>query len=400
MAISQQEHIVIVGASAAGLSTLEGLRREGFDGRVTMVGEENRAPYDRPPLSKQFMAGDWDTDRVQLRNADAISALDAQWLLGTRAEALDATNRVITLSTGKPLGYDQLVIATGVTPRTLPGAISGVHTLKSLDDAITLREELAAAPDVVVIGAGPLGSEFAATARGRTDRVTLIDPSPTPLYRQLGLVVGEHIADLHRNHGVSLRMGVGAAGLLHENGRVTGVQLTDGSSVDAQLVLVAIGSVPNTAWLTGAGLTLDNGLVCDMTCAAAPGIYAAGDVARWYNPTAGELVRIEHRMNANEQGMVVARNLLGQGRPYDPTPYFWTDHYDTTIQVRGTCGPDFSCVVAQGGLDSGRFVALYGTDSDVTAVLSCNSVKQARGYQHLVSRPHTWADAIENLEPK
>jgi NADPH-dependent 2,4-dienoyl-CoA reductase/sulfur reductase-like enzyme len=392
------EQVVVVGAAAAGLTTAETLRREGFAGAITFVGDELHAPYDRPPLSKQFMAGTWGPERIALRTPETLAALDAQWRLGVRAESLSLSDRQLALSSGDMLGFDHLVIATGVSPRILPNpeGLSGIHTLKTLDDAIALRAALVSHPKVVVVGGGPLGAEFAAAARAYSDEVTLVDRGPAPLHRHLGSTVAGLIADLHAAHGVRLIQNQGVTNVIGTRGHITAVQLTDGSTLPADLVVVAIGSTPNTGWLAGSGVPVDDGVHCGSTCTAAPGVYAAGDVARWPHPVHGSL-RLEHRMNATEQGMAVAHAILGQATPFAPIPYFWTDHYDTTIQVRGRCtgGSDF--VVADGNPSDGRFVGLYGNGRRVTAVLSWNSVRRAREFHHLLASPDNWREATAEL---
>lgn len=276
--------IVVVGASAAGNTAALTLRREGFDGRITVVGAEDRMPYDRPPLSKQVLDGRWAPERVVLP-----AAPDVTWRLGVPAGALDIAGRALTLTDGARLPYDGLVLATGVAPRPLPYGhdLAGVHLLRTADDALALREGLLSAASVVVVGAGFLGAETAAVARTLGLDVTLVDPLPAPMVRQFGPRVGALLADLHRAHGVAVRMGTGVTALHGTDGRVTGVGLTDGPAVAADVVLVAIGSVPATDWLTDSGLSLTNGVDCDDLCRAAPGVVAAGDVASWPHPELG-----------------------------------------------------------------------------------------------------------------
>jgi NADPH-dependent 2,4-dienoyl-CoA reductase/sulfur reductase-like enzyme len=324
--------------------------------------------------------------------------LRADWLLGTPAVGLDAWRRTVTMGDGARLRYDALVVATGVAPRRIGRAADGLHVLRTIDDALALSAELDARPKVVVIGAGPLGAEFAAAARLRGSRVTVVEPAAQPLLRQLGPVVGRLLAELHSDHGVDLRLSVGADEVLTAGGRVRGVRLSDGSVVEADLVLTAVGSVPNTGWLEGSGLTLGDGVVCDERCRAAPGVFAAGDVARWRHPTLGGMIRIEHRMNANEQAITVARNILGGGEAFSPIPYFWTDHYDTSIHVYGTCPPDAEFAVVHGSLTERRFAGLYGSAGRVTGVLTWNCTREARRFRPLLARPHDWAGTLADLD--
>ncbi|MCU1679836.1 MAG: FAD-dependent pyridine nucleotide-disulfide oxidoreductase [Amycolatopsis sp.] len=387
--------VVVVGASAAGLTAAETLRREGYSGRLTMVGEEAHAPYDRPPLSKQVLRGTWEPARVALRGEDALAGLDVEWLLGRTATELDTGARKVTLSDGQVLGYDGLVIATGVAPRPLPQGheLAGVHLLRTLDDALALRQGLLAAKSVVVIGAGFLGAEAAAAARELGLAVTMVDPLPAPMIRQLGARMGELLAALHVRHGVDLRTGIGVTGLVGEEGRVTKVELDDGTVVPADVVLVAIGSVPAVGWLAGSGLSLGNGVECDELCQAAPGVVAAGDVASWAHPDLGR-VRVEHRMNATEQGTAAAKTLLGKGSPFLPVPYFWTDQYDVKIQAYGLPSQDAEFEVVAGDPAEGRFAALYGVGGHVTAALSWNLPKEARALRRHVVQRTPWQEAL------
>ncbi|MGW6441603.1 NAD(P)/FAD-dependent oxidoreductase [Lentzea sp. NPDC055074] len=380
------ERVVVVGASAAGATTAETLRREGYTGALTLVGDEKVLPYDRPPLSKQVLAGTWDPERTVLRLASAYADLGIELRLGTPATGLDLTRRTVTLSGGDELGYDGLVIATGTTARELPSGhdLAGVHVLRTLDDALALRGALLRSSSVVVVGAGFLGSEAAAVARQRGLDVTLVDPLPLPLVRQFGDRVAAAVAELHEEQGVRLRTGTGVAAL-HGEVSVAAVELTDGTVLRADVVLVAIGAEPATGWLDGSGVPVDDGVVCDATCRAADQVYAAGDVARWFHPRFGGLMRVEHRMNATEQGMAVARNLLGAQTPFAPVPYFWTDQFDTKIQAHGVFPADAEMVVAHGTIAERRFVAHYRVNDEVVGVLGWNMAKQLLRDRSLVS---------------
>jgi 3-phenylpropionate/trans-cinnamate dioxygenase ferredoxin reductase subunit len=431
--------IVVVGASAAGLTAAEALRREGYSGELTIVGEEARSPYDRPPLSKQILRGAWDEDRIVLRSAELLADLDATWILGTAAVGLDPLARKVTLADGRVLGYDGLVIATGATPRRLPFGhdLAGVHLLRTLDDTLALREGLRTARSVAIVGAGFLGAEVAAVARELGLVVTMIDPLPAPMVRQFGTEVGALLTQLHQSHGVDVRCGVtvtaltpatgsagregaGCEGAVREGavldgagcegagrgsagrgtaergsaggegmGRVGGVELSDGSHVAADLVLVAVGAAPATGWLAGSGLVIGDGVECDQYCIAAPGVVAAGDVASWEHPGIGRR-RLEHRMNATEQATTAAKNLLGQAIPFEPVPYFWTDQYDVKIQVYGRSGDDLDFRIVAGDPADARFAAVYGDGDRVTGALAWNLPRQARALRQHVADRTAW----------
>jgi NADPH-dependent 2,4-dienoyl-CoA reductase/sulfur reductase-like enzyme len=386
------EHVVVVGVSAAGLTAAETLRREGYAGRLTLVGEEDRLPYDRPPLSKQVLSGTWEPERTALRREADLTALDADFRLGNKATGLTLKTREIRLSDGSTLGYDGLVIATGVTPRRLPfnPGLVGVHVLRTMNDALALRKDLLSEPTVVVIGAGFLGTEVASVARELGLDVTLVDPLPAPVIRQFGPRIGGMVATLHADHGVVVRTGLGVTGLADGGGRVSGVELTDGTLLPADVVLIAIGSVPATRWLTGSGLSLSNGVDCDSLCRAAPGVVGAGDVASWTHPGLGRRLRVEHRMNATEQGIAAARTLLGRGEPFSPVPYFWTDQYDVKIQAYGTWPQDADSAVVEGDPAEGKFIALYGLQGAVVGALSWNMPRELRLYRQQVADRAPW----------
>lgn len=367
--------VLVVGACAAGLSTVESLRRKGYQGRVTVLGAESHLPYDRPPLSKQVLSGQWEPERTRLR----FELPDAEVILGDPATGLDATTHTVHTESGRALRADTIVVATGVRPRMLPGEakVDGVHVLRTLDDALGLRAELIEAARLVVVGDGVLGAEIAATARTMGLDVTLVGPQSAPMTGQLGPVAGL-LGDLHAERGVHLRLGTGVAGLTRRRGRVAGVRLDTGEELPADVVVVAIGSTPVTEWLAGSGLRIDDGVVCDSRCQAADGIYAVGDVARWHRADLGTSVRLENRTNATEQAGAVAANILGADQPYVPVPYFWTDQFDTKVQVYGELPTGADVTIVDGDPDSRRFVARYSLDGRVTGVVGWNMPKQAR----------------------
>jgi NADPH-dependent 2,4-dienoyl-CoA reductase/sulfur reductase-like enzyme len=396
------ERIVVVGASLAGLRAAEALRWGGFTGTLVLVGAEEHLPYDRPPLSKQVLAGNWDADRVWLRKPDDYEPLGLDLRLGQQATDLDVAGREVVLHGGERLPYDAAILATGAAPRRLPGTpqLDGVVELRTLDDALALRAAFEQQPRVVVVGAGFIGAEVAATARQRGLDVTVLEALPVPLSRGLGDRMGMACAALHLDHGVDLRCGVGVAGFEGEE-RVSGVRLTDGSVVPADVVVVGVGVAPATAWLESSGLELNDGVVCDEHCRAAPGVYAAGDVARWTNPLFDESMRVEHWTNAAEQGQAAAENLLageGRGTPFAPVPFFWSDQYDVKIQFAGRSRPGDDVEVVDGSLEAHRFVALYGRAGRLVGCLGFSRPRLVMTYRRLLAEGASWDEALA-LQP-
>ncbi|MCY3577786.1 MAG: FAD-dependent oxidoreductase [bacterium] len=394
--------LAVVGASLAGTRAAESLRREGFDGTITIIGDEPHQPYDRPPLSKQLLAGEWEQDRIALSDDDSLQELGADWRLGRRAVGLDVASRTIALDDGSAVTADGILIATGARCRELPtNGLGGIYTLRDLDDCLAIRAELEASPQrVAVVGAGFIGAEVAATARERGLEVTVIEALPVPLGRVLGTEVGTVCADVHRDHGVDLRLGVGVDGF-EGHGRVERVNLSDGTTVEADVVVVGIGVIPNTEWLEGSGLTLDNGVVCDETCLAAPGIAAAGDVARWPNRLFGETMRVEHWDNAIAQGQHAALRLLasdGEVQPYAPVPWFWSDQYDRKIQLAGRAAPDDEVRIITGSTEERRFAALYGRAGRLVGVLGFNRPRHVMKYRNLIEQGTSFEEAIKIAE--
>jgi 3-phenylpropionate/trans-cinnamate dioxygenase ferredoxin reductase subunit len=365
--------IVIVGASLAGLRAAQAIKRAEHDGDVVVVGSEAHLPYTRPPLSKELLAGAQEPEQTALPGRD----LDVEWRLGATATGLDHARHELTLDDGETLRYSKLLIATGARPRHWPGdpiELEGLHMLRNLEDALALRAAFAGSPRLAVVGAGFIGCEVAATARKRGLEVTVVDIAPQPM-PALGEEIGARCADLHRAHGVELRLGVGVDGF-EGDGRLEAIRLADGSRVEADVAVVALGAIPNTDWLIESGLELQPGVVCDATLAArdAQDVFAAGDAAAWPHPMAGDaIIRIEHWTNAAEQGAAAGRNMIaadGARQPYAAVPYFWSDQYDVKIQAVGLaaraervqmleCSPDGEKWVAAGVRD-GRMVAAIG----------------------------------------
>jgi NADPH-dependent 2,4-dienoyl-CoA reductase/sulfur reductase-like enzyme len=394
--------VVVVGASLAGWRAVETLRSEGFEGALTLIGAEERLPYDRPPLSKKVLSGEWEPDRVALRKDAEFAKIAVDLHLGVRATRLDAKTQRVHLSDGSSVPYDGLVIATGASVRRLPGQpdLPGIFTLRTLDDCLALRAALTAgSPRVVVIGAGFIGSEVAATARGLGCEVAIVELLPVPLARALGPAMGMACAELHRDHDVALRLGVGVESFEGRE-RVERIRLTDGSALEAGVVVVGVGVAPATEWLTDSGLELRDGVVCDATLAAGPpAVYAAGDLARWPNALFDEEMRVEHWTNAAEQGALAARNLLARAAgevpaPYAPVPFFWSDQYGTRIQFLGRASEDDEVRVVSGSIAERAFVALYGRAGRLRGVLGLARPKLVMGYQRLLAARATWEDAL------
>lgn len=391
--------IVIVGASAGGLSTAEALRRAGDRGVLTLVGDEPQPPYDRPPLSKQVLKGQWEPARLALRSRSDIDALDLDLRLGVAATGLDMAARTVVLADGTRLPFDGLVVATGVRARRLPGSegVTGVHTLRTLTDALALQARLRAGRRLVIVGAGFVGAEVAAVARALGVEVTLLEAGRVPLALAVGERAGQFLTQIHRDHGVHLRTGAAVAEILSTEGRVTGVALADGSVHLADDVLVAIGTVPNTEWLHSSGLTVHNGLVCDQYCAAAPGVYGVGDVARWHNPLFATTMRVEHRTNAAEQAIAVAHNLLhpDERRRYTPVPYFWSDQYDTKLHAYGHLPDHDEALVLDSSLSRRQLLVAYRRGDRLTGVLATGlPPKTLRAWRALIAASTPWADAL------
>lgn len=365
----------MVGASLAGLSAARSLRKRGYDGRLVVIGDELHRPYDRPPLSKEFLAGTIGEAELALETDD--EDLRAEWLLGTRATGFDRTARAVRLSDGREVRADGFVLATGAAARTLPGAegLAGVHVLRTLDDARALRDELALGGRLVVIGGGFIGAEVASTAYALGLDVTVIEVAPTPLAASLGPAMGSVVSGLHTDHGVRLRCGVGVKGLSGER-RVDAVLLEDGSTVPADIVVVGVGARPCVEWLEGSGIALDDGVKCGADGRTGlGGVVAVGDCANWYDPRAGRHRRVEHWTGARERPDAAVAALLswGESEPGVPKPpYFWSDQYGVKIQFAGHAARADSVTVEEGSPDERNVLAVYRRAGRPVAVLGMN----------------------------
>jgi len=372
--------IVIVGGGLAAARTAEQLRRSEYTGPVTIVSDEVHLPYDRPPLSKEVLRKEVDDTALKPREWYDENGITLR--LGSAATGLDTHEQTVTLDDGTVLGYDELVIATGLVPRRIPAFpdLEGIRVLRSFDESMALREHASAARHAVVVGAGFIGCEVAASMRGVGVDVVLVEPQPQPLAAVLGEQIGELVARLHRDEGVDVRLGVGVAEVRGE-GHVDTVVLTDGTELPADLVVVGIGSRPATEWLDGSGIEVDNGVLCDEAGrTSAPNVWALGDVASWRDPM-GHQARVEHWSNVADQARVVVPAMLGREVPSAVVvPYFWSDQYDIKIQCLGE--PEATDIVHLVQDDGRKFLAYYERDGILVGVVGGGlpgKVMKARG---------------------
>jgi 3-phenylpropionate/trans-cinnamate dioxygenase ferredoxin reductase subunit len=368
---------VIVGASLAGATTAQTLREEGFTGRITLIGEEAHRPYERPPLSKSFLLGESEREKVFVHPRGWYADHDVDLRLGTAVTRIYRDAHKVTLADRSQVGYDALLLATGSTPRVLrlPGAdLDGVRYLRRLEDSEAIKAAFALGPRVVIIGGGWVGLETAAAARAAGLDVTVLEQAELPLLRVLGYDVAQVFADLHRDHKVDLRCGVQVAAVTGTGGRVTGVTLGDGTHLDADLVLVGVGITPNAYLADDSGLEMDNGiLVNEHLQTSDPAVFAAGDVANAWHPALGRLLRVEHWANARRQAAIAAKSMLGQDAVYDRLPYFFSDQYDLAMEYTGYVDPDgFDQIVFRGDVAGREFVAFWLADGRVLAGMNVN----------------------------
>ena len=363
---------VIVGASIGGARTAQALRSAGYQGDITLVGDETALPYDRPPLSKGLLAGTATADSLTLLTRQQATDLGIRLRLGRTARHLDVAGSYVELEDGERMRYDDVVIATGARPRPSPwGKPAGVHYVRTLGDAAALRDDLARGGPLVVIGAGFIGAEVAATARqAGVDTVTLVDPAPVPMGRVIDPATAARLGALHREHGVATRFGTGVEAIdPAADGLV--IRLSDGSALAAATVVVGIGAVANDEWLASSALPVGGGLRCDDRCRAegAPRVHAVGDVARWHHAGYGALVRAEHWTNAVDQARYVAADIVrpGEQGPYQPVEYVWSDQYEAKIQVTGRTGADLRAVTLERAGQPGSFAVLCASGTGALA---------------------------------
>jgi NADPH-dependent 2,4-dienoyl-CoA reductase/sulfur reductase-like enzyme len=389
--------LVVVGASLAGLRAAQAARATGFAGELTVIGDEPHLPYTRPPLSKELLTGGHTADQCEFPHR----ALEVSWRLGVPATGLDRPTKTVKLADGETVPYDRLILATGSRAREWPGSdtmdLEGVHTLRTIDDALALRSALGSARRLVIVGAGFIGCEVAASARGLGVEVTLLDIAPQPML-PLGPELGRRCAQVHSEHGVDVRCATGLSAVLGSR-RVEAVELTDGTRVEADVVLIALGALPNTEWLADSGLSLDPGVVCDATLTAVgdADVLAAGDIASWPHPLAGGArARVEHWTTAAEHGQRAGRNVLlepPERTPHELPPYFWSDQYELKIQAVGFTPLADQLEILESTPAGDRLVAAGGRNGRLVAVVAFNAAKRLAWYRRQIAS----APALEQI---
>jgi NADPH-dependent 2,4-dienoyl-CoA reductase/sulfur reductase-like enzyme len=399
--MSQLGKIAVVGASLAGLRAVEFARRAGFEGKLVLIGDEPRLPYDRPPLSKEVLRGESTEEQIGLRRG-TYDDLHVELMVGRRAVELRTEAREVRLDGGERVSYDGLLIATGGHARRLRGqpTLEGIFTLRTIGDSLAIRDALRAKPRVAVIGAGFIGAEVAASARQLGLDVTMIEALEAPLARTLGPEVGSVLQQAHERRGIRVLCGRRVERFAGTD-RVSGLTLDDGTTLDCELVVVGIGMTPSVAWLEGSGVALEDGVRCDETLAASvPGIVAAGDVANWYNPLFQERMRVEHWTNAVEQARHAVATLLaapGEAKPFSSAPMFWSDQFDIKIQGAGRPRPgDELCVIGPSGDE--KLVALYSRANTLVGAVTFNQPPKLIQLRMLVAKGGTLDEAIRIAE--
>jgi 3-phenylpropionate/trans-cinnamate dioxygenase ferredoxin reductase component len=387
--MNPEPSFIIVGGGLAGALAAQTLREEGFAGGITLLGRESNAPYERPPLSKDYLQGKAERDSIFVHPEPWYAEHAVDLSMGTAVTSLDPAARTVTTDTGAQLYYDKLLLATGSEPRRLevPGAdLDGVYYLRNVEDSERIKINFAGAKRVVIIGAGWIGLETAAAARAAGLDVTGLVSGDLPLQRVLGPEVAPIFAELHRSHGVDLRYRTTAAELTGRSGAVTGVILSDGSKIDADMIIVGIGALPRTELAAAAGLKIDNGIVVDEHLRTSdPDIFAAGDIAHTYNPRLGRHIRVEHWANAKRQGVVAAKAMLGQNAADVRPSYFYTDQYDLSMEYTGDIGPaGYDRVIFRRYTEPGQMIVFWLSEQRVQAGMNVNVWDVAEDIERLV----------------
>jgi 3-phenylpropionate/trans-cinnamate dioxygenase ferredoxin reductase subunit len=392
-----REHLIIAGGGQAAVQAAQSVRQTGFDGRISLVAEEPCPPYQRPPLSKKFLAGEMEQARLALKAEDFYRTRDIELVIGTRVDAIETASRKISLSDGSRLTYSKLLLATGGTPRRLavPGAhLAGIHYLRSMADAVAIRKDFVHGARLLIIGAGYIGLEVAAVAIRAGLSVTVLEADQRAMARSVCPETSGFYADYHRRAGVDLRFGAGLKAF-HGDQTVHSAETTAGERIDADLVIVGIGVTPRTELAEQAGLMIDNGIAVDVHCRSSiPEIFAAGDCVSYPHPWVGERIRLESVQNAIEQGKVAAASICGQERPFTAIPWFWSDQYDLKLQIAGI-SRGYDTTVIRGHMEQGSFSVFYLAGGRVIAV---DAVNDPRGFiaakQRLTEKPRWPVAAI------
>jgi NADPH-dependent 2,4-dienoyl-CoA reductase/sulfur reductase-like enzyme len=393
--------VAVVGASLAGLRAVEFLRRGGFEGELVLIGEEPHLPYDRPPLSKELLRGEWGPDRIALRRK-SYDDLGVELVLGSRAVSLDTEAREVELEDGRRVPFDGMVIATGGEVCELPNQprLEGIHTLRTLDDSLAIRTALERKPRVAVIGAGFIGAEVAASAKQLGLEVTMIEALDTPLAKSLGPEVGRMLQAMHERRGVRVCCGRRVE-RFDGTDRLRSLGLDDGTEIGCDLAVVGIGVRPATAWLEGSGVEVDDGVLCDATLATTvQGIVAAGDAASWHNPLFDEQMRVEHWTNAVEQARHAASTLLAgpaEAKPFESVPMFWSDQFDIKIQGVGHPRPSDDLRII-GDPEGERFIALYARNDRLVGAVAFSQPPKLIRLRALIAQRGGLADAVKIAE--
>ena len=386
--MANTESYVIVGAGIAGNAAAETLRKQGFDGAVHLVGAEPYRPYDRPPLSKEFLSGAKEEEKLFFKPEDFYAEQSIEFHLGTEATTLDPTSNTVTLSNGETLHYDKLLLATGSRVKTLPipgSNLQGVHYLRTINDSQAIAQSMNGASRVVIVGAGFIGSEVAAVCKTAGLEVTVLEIQPQPMAHILGEEMGAIYANLHTGRGIDLRLREGISEI-RGNSRAEQVLTDQSNTIDCDFVVIGVGIAPDTALAESAGLDVDHGILVDESCQTShPDIYAAGDVANWYHPGLGRHLRVEHWDNALNQGAAAAKSMLGAPEPYSPTLYFWSDQYDLNIQYLGHA-TQWDEVAVRGNPSDEKFTAFYLKDGTVYGALVVNNFRDIRPTRTLIGQ--------------
>ena len=386
--MAPKESYIVVGANLAGGSAAETLRKEGFDGRVTLIGQEPDRPYDRPPLSKEYLRGEKEEEKLFFKPSSFYQEQEIDLCLGVKATRLDLAKRIVELDTGEGLKYDKLLLATGSRVRTLDlpgGGMEGVYYLRTIGDSQKLAEAIKRSQKVAIVGAGFIGSEVAASCRMKGLEVSVLEIGAVPLRHALGDELGRTYADIHRDHGIDLRLGEGIREI-QGHGQVEQVIATSGAAIQCDLVVIGVGIMPQTELAEGSEIAVDNGVVVDEFCQTnIPGIYAAGDVANWWHPTLRQRLRVEHWDNALNQGAAAARNMLGLNEPYSPVLYFWSDQYDLNLQYIGHAAR-WDHIVYRGSPAERKFTAFFMEDNLVLAALAVNRFRDVNPTRALIGQ--------------